>query len=62
MQSGHDLIEAITSLPNLVSSISNPASIFFLCSEANFQYAWKRWLSWGLDAAGYHVSVVHNKI
>ncbi|KAJ3932055.1 MAG: hypothetical protein NXY57DRAFT_961220 [Lentinula lateritia] len=58
MQSGHDLIEAITSLPNLVSSISNPASIFFLCSEANFQYAWKRWLSWGLDAAGYHVNDV----
>ncbi|KAF8825631.1 hypothetical protein HHX47_DHR6000259 [Lentinula edodes] len=55
MQSGRDLIEAITSHPNLIPNVSNPAAIFFLCSSDNFQFAWRRWLSWGLDAAGYRV-------
>ncbi|KAJ4498764.1 hypothetical protein C8R41DRAFT_916257 [Lentinula lateritia] len=54
-KSGRDLIEAITSHPNLIPNVSNPAAIFFLCSSDNFQFAWRRWLSWGLDAAGYRV-------
>ncbi|KAJ3858653.1 hypothetical protein EV359DRAFT_87409 [Lentinula novae-zelandiae] len=54
-KSRRDLIEAITSHPNLIPNVSNPAAIFFLCSSNNFQFAWKRWLSWGLDATGYRV-------
>ncbi|KAJ3991673.1 hypothetical protein F5050DRAFT_1715896 [Lentinula boryana] len=62
MKTGKNLFQALKKYPYLIPNVSNPASVFFLCSEENFTSAWNQWLSWVLDAAGYRVydTIIHN--
>ncbi|KAL0057524.1 hypothetical protein AAF712_015835 [Marasmius tenuissimus] len=56
MAGGKIFIDALHQNPTLIPTAGNPASVFFLCSEANFVLSWHRWLKWHLSALKYEVS------
>ncbi|KAJ8072831.1 hypothetical protein PM082_016390 [Marasmius tenuissimus] len=56
MAGGKIFIDALRQNPTLIPTAGDPASVFFLCSEANFVSSWHRWLKWHLSALKYEVS------
>lgn len=55
MEQSKHFFEAFINYPQLVPLATNPLACFFLVSHKQFEYAWREWLSWGLNAYGYKV-------
>ncbi|KAL0573790.1 hypothetical protein V5O48_008156 [Marasmius crinis-equi] len=55
LSTGKELIMALREKPALIPMAANPSSVFFMCSERNFETAWHHWLKWNLRTAGYNV-------